>query len=187
MVSIRCNKYVRSELMKLDIHHVRIEPGIAEFEKELSNTQLTSLSISVAKLGMQLLDAKHGKIMTNLLNELANKINSSSPSPSFEFLEKICNNEGKSYTEVSSLFSELKGIDLPQFIELLRIERVKEILVYEDHTLIEISKLMMYKNPAQLTRMFKKATGLTPFYYKQLRKERLANIKKLSTSSIFLN
>lgn len=187
MVSIRCNKYVRSELMKLEIHTVRVEPGIVEFEKQLTEAQLNSLSISVAKLGMELLDAEHGEIMTNLLNELYKKIYSSDSNPTKDFLLTICKNQGKSYSEVSSLFSELKGIDLAQYIELRRVERVKEILVYEDHTLSTISTLMDYKNPAQLTRIFKKATGLTPFYYKQLRKERVANIKKLPPSSVSTN
>lgn len=181
MVSLRCNKLVRSELLKLGIRIVRIEPGEVEFEDALKQTQLVSLNERVSKLGMEILDDVQGELMTEVIEEIKKKIYSKNANPSMEFLEKTCDNAGHDFNVVTNLFSEVKGIHLPQYIVIQRIERVKEILVYEDWTLIQISKLLDYKNPAQLTRIFKKITGLTPFYYKQLRKERLAILKKVGS------
>lgn len=187
MVSLRCNNWVRSELNNLGICIVRIEPGMVELEDKLKADQLINLNKRISKLGMEILDAHQGKLMTEVIETIQTKIYSSDSNPTTNFLKKICKNLGHDYEVVSNLFSEVKGIDLPQYIVIQRIERVKEILVYEDWTLIRISKLLDYKNPAQLTRMFKNVTGLTPIYYKRLRKERLANVKEMSSTDSKLN
>jgi YesN/AraC family two-component response regulator len=80
---------------------------------------------------------------------------------------------GFDYSEITHLFSEVHGINLPQYIEVQQVERMKEMLLYEDLKVKDIAASLHYRNGAQLTRIFKKVTGLTPFYFKKLKEKRL--------------
>jgi len=184
MVSLRCQNSVQIELNNLGIQITKIEPGFIEFAEKLSAKQLKHFTKQVSKLGMEILDAKKDKLISEITEGIKIKTYSKKPKTSATYLNEICLNAGYNYQLVSDLFSEVKGINLNQYVAYQQIERMKEILLYEDVTVIEISKILQYKNAAQLTRMFKKITGLTPLYYKKLKKERLANVKKMSSSSI---
>jgi len=187
MVSLRCKKFVSSELSKLDTRVVSIESGYIHLEKSLAASQLIQLNKSVSKLGMEILDQKQSKIITEVMVEIFKTIDSNNPNLNNKVLQKICKTANSEYETVSRLFSELKGINLPQYIDFQRIEKVKELLLYEDWTLIKISKNQHFKNSTQLSRLFKKVTGLTPSFYKQLRKVRIANVMNANTSILLSN
>lgn len=86
---------------------------------------------------------------------------------------------GYDYTYLANTFSEVKGITIQQFIIMHKIERVKELLIYDDLNLTEISYKMHYSSVAHLSGQFKKVTGLTPTFYKQLKNKKKSNLEDL--------
>jgi AraC-like DNA-binding protein len=90
-----------------------------------------------------------------------------------EELKKI----GLHSTYLSNIFSEVKGITIQQFIINHKIERVKELLLYDEMNLSEIAYLLNYSSVAHLSGQFKKVTGLSPSYFKQLKKKRKSQLR----------
>jgi AraC-like DNA-binding protein len=99
--------------------------------------------------------------------------------PKINFSDFISEKIGYDYTYLSNIFSEVRGITLQQYIIMHRIEKVKELLLYDELTLTEISYRLQYSSVAHLSNQFKKVTGLTPSFYKQLKQKRRENLENL--------
>lgn len=173
MVSIRCKKLVGTELKKLGVIMPKINQGMVEFQEKLSASQESQFQKRILKLGFEVLDDTNSKLLdqiSTLITELIYKhpemLRKDYPAHLIEKLEF-------DYSEITNLFSEVHGINLPQYILIQQVERVKEMLLYEDLKVKEIAVLLHYKNGVQLTRIFKKITGLTPFYFKKMKEKRL--------------
>lgn len=171
MVSLRCKNHVRNELKVIGIPILKIGPGIVQLENKLSEADAIELNKRLLTLGMEILSAKQSVSMDYLLDEVEKNIYSNQPIPTNEFVLKLLSK--KEYKESSSLFSEVKGIELTEYMRIQQIERVKGMLIYDDYTIKQISEIVNFNNPGQLSRLFKKITGLTPSYYKTLKKGRI--------------
>jgi AraC-like DNA-binding protein len=160
---------VKSELGKLGIHHTKVELGETEIMEELSAEQRDNLSISLKNIGLELLDDKKNIMVERiktLIIELVHFNDEQIKTNLSDFLSEKLNHN---YTYISNLFSEIKGTSIEQFYLSNKIERVKELLVYDELSLTEIAYKLHYSSVAHLSNQFKKMTGLTPTHFKNLK------------------
>jgi|WetSurSiteA1Bulk_404760.scaffolds.fasta_scaffold02624_5 AraC-like DNA-binding protein len=172
MVCIRCKMVVKSELEKLGLHYTSVELGEADIMEDISNEQLVNLSIALRKTGLELMDDKKSilveKIKTTII-ELVHYTDEQIKTNLSDFLSEKLN---YNYTYLANLFSEVKGTTIEQFFLAHKIEKVKELLVYDELNLTEIADKLHYSSVAHLSNQFKKMTGLTPSHFKNLKHKR---------------
>ncbi|WP_198439709.1 helix-turn-helix domain-containing protein [Pareuzebyella sediminis] len=179
MVSLRCKMVVRQELQKLGLQYVHIELGTIEILEEITEVQRAQLRKNLKAYGLELLDDKRKIIIEKIKAAIITMVHHSDEFPKVNFSEYISEKLGYDYTYLATMFSEVKGITIQQFIIIHKIERVKELLLYDELNLTEISYKLRYSSVAHLSNQFKKVTGLTPSYYKKLKKKRFGNLEDL--------
>ena len=172
MVCIRCKMVVKSELEKLGVHYTSVELGEAEIKDDISTEQLVQLSIALNKTGLELMDDKKSilveKIKAAILEHVHYNEEQIKGSHSDYLSEKLNHN----YTYLANLFSEVKGTTIEKFYLSHKIEKVKELLVYNELSLTEIAFKLNYSSVSHLSNQFKKMTGLTPSHFKHLKHKR---------------
>jgi AraC-like DNA-binding protein len=179
MVSLRCKMMVKEELMKLGLKYVVIDLGVVEILEDITQEQREQLKKNLLRSGLELLDDKKSILIDKIKNVVIEMIHYSDELPKTNYSDYISEKIGYDYTYLSNIFSEVKGITLQQFIIIHRIERVKELLLYNELNLTEISYKLQYSSVAHLSNQFKKVTGLSPSFYKQLKKKRMGNLENL--------
>lgn len=179
MVSLRCKMAVKEELKKLGIHYVNVDLGTIEILEDITDLQREQLRESLMKSGLELLDDNRKIIIEKIKAVIIEMIHYSDELPKVNYSDYISEKLGYDYTYLANTFSEVKGITIQQFIIMNKIERIKELLLYNELNLTEISYLLHYSSVSHLSNQFKKITGLTPSYYKKLKKKRLKNLEDI--------
>lgn len=157
---------VKAELEKLGLHPVHIGLGEAALqESELNGEQLKKVQEQLAQLGFELIDDKKSKLIEQVKTLVVELVHYSEPLQ-VKYSAYISDKLKQDYSSLSKLFSEVEGITIEHFIISQKIERVKELLVYDEMSLSEIADIMGYSSVAHLSAQFKKVTGLTPTFYK---------------------
>jgi AraC-like DNA-binding protein len=170
---------VKEELAKLDLHYVVVDLGVVDILENITQTQHDEFKKNLAISGLELLDDKKSVLIERIKNVIIEMIHYSDELPKVNYSDFISKKLNYDYTYLSNLFSEVKGITIQQFIIIHKIERVKELLLYRELNLTEISYLMQYSSVAHLSNQFKKITGLSPSYYKRMQKLRSANLENI--------
>jgi len=170
---------VKEELKHLDLNYTNIELGMIELQDDISDLQRKKLKENLLKIGLILLDDKKSILIEKIKNVIVEMIHYSDELPKVNYSEYISTKLGYDYTYLANTFSEVKGITIQQYIIINKIERVKELLIYGELNLTEISYKMHYSSVAHLSNQFKRITGLTPSFYKQLKNKRKANLEDL--------
>jgi AraC-like DNA-binding protein len=172
MVCIRCKMVVKSELQKLGLHYIIVNLGEAEIMEEITPEQIANLRVDLKKSGLELMDDKKSilveKIKTSII-ELVHYTDDQIRSNLSDYLSEKLNHD---YTYLANLFSEVKGTTIENFYLTHKIEKVKELLVYDELSLTEIAWKMHYSSVSHLSNQFKKMTGLTPSHFKNLKHKR---------------
>lgn len=179
MVSLRCKIVVKQELQKIGLHCERIELGSIEIMEKISDQQRRKLAKNLKKYGLYLLDDKRNILIEKIKVVIIEMIHYMDDLPPVNYSDYISEKLGYDYTYLANTFSEVKGTTIQQFIIKHKIERVKELLLYEDLSLTEISYQMHYSSVAHLSSQFKKITGLTPSYFKSMKKKKLKNLEDI--------
>ena len=179
MVCIRCKMVVKAELEKLGLHYIVVELGEAEIMESISEEQHDQFKEALLKSGLELLDNKKSVLIQKIKNVIIEVIHYSEEPLAINFSDHLSQKLNHNYTYLANLFSEVQGTTIEKFIIAHKIERVKELLVYNELTLTEIAYLMHYSSVAHLSAQFKKITGLTPSHFKQLREKRLTMLENL--------
>lgn len=179
MVSLRCKIVVKQELQKLGIHCSRIDLGTIETIEDLSDTQRQDLEKNLKKYGLYLLDDKRNILIEKIKVAIIEMIHYSDELPTVNYSDYISEKLGYDYTYLANTFSEVKGTTIQQFTINHKIERAKELLLYEDLSLTEISYRLHYSSVAHLSSQFKKITGLTPSYFKAMKRKKLKNLEDI--------
>jgi AraC-like DNA-binding protein len=179
MVSLRCKMAVREELLKIGLTPVSIDLGIVDILENISQAQQEQLQKNLLKIGLELLDDKRSILIEKIKNVIIELIHYSDEAPKVNYSDYISEKLNYDYTYLSNIFSEVKGITIQQFIILHKIEKVKELLLYDELNLTEISYKLHYSSVAHLSNQFKKVTGLTPSYFKNLKQKRNSNLENL--------
>lgn len=179
MVSLRCKMMVKEELIKLGLKYVFIDLGTIEILEDITPEQRTLLKANLLKSGLELLDDKRAILIEKIKNVITEMIHYSDEFPTVNYSDYISKKLNLDYTYLSNLFSEVKGITLQQYIIINKIEKVKELLLYDELNLTEISYKLHYSSVAHLSNQFKKITGVSPSFYKQLKRKRQANLENM--------
>jgi AraC-like DNA-binding protein len=174
MVSLRCKMMVKDELKKLGLHYIVVELGTVEIMEDLTDQMREVLRINLAQSGLELLDDKKSILIEKIKNLIIEMIHYSDNLPEVNYSTYISDKLGYDYTYLANVFSEIQGTTIQQYIIVNKIELVKELLLYGELNLTEISYKLNYSSVAHLSNQFKKVTGLTPTFFKNLKdKKRL--------------
>lgn len=179
MVCIRCKMVVKEELKKLGLHYTTVELGEVDVIEDMSVEQQDQFKVALLKSGLELLDDKKAVLIQKIKNVIVELVHYSEEPLTINFSDYLSQKLNHNYTYLANLFSEVQGTTIEQFIIAHKIERVKELLVYNELNLTEIAYLMHYSSVAHLSAQFKKVTGLTPSHFKQLRDKRLNMLENL--------
>ena len=179
MVSLRCKIVVRDELKKLGLENAVVDLGIVEIPGNVTAEQHDQLQANLRKSGLELLDDNRAILIERIKNVIIEMIHFSDEIPKVNYSDYISEKLDYDYTYLSNIFSEAKGTTIQQFIIMHKIEKVKELLLYDELNLTEISYKLHYSSVAHLSNQFKKITGLSPSFFKQLKKGRKSNLEDL--------
>ncbi len=172
MVCIRCKMVVKEELTKLGLHYTVVELGEVEIMENMSASQHDQFKTALLKSGLELMDDKKSVLIQQIKNVIVELVHYSEEPSTMNFSNFLSQKLNHDYTYLANLFSEVQGTTIEKFLIAHKIERVKELLVYNELNLTEIAYLMHYSSVAHLSTQFKKVTGLTPSHFKQLKDKR---------------
>lgn len=180
MVCDRCLRTVKNILEKNNILYSRIELGEIDTVEQISVTKLMEFKLELESEGFELIDGKNGKIIERIKNIIIEHIHyNKNHDKKLNFSQLLENKLLKDYTYISNLFSETEGITIEKYIILQKVERVKELLVYDELSLSEIAFQMNYSSVAHLSSQFKKTTGLTPTYFRTIKEHKRKTLDKV--------
>jgi len=181
MVSLRCKMVVKEELKKLGLHFIVVDLGEIEIMEDISEDQRENLKTALLDSGLELMDDKKKKavLIEKVKSVIIEMVHYADELPKINYSDYISEKLKYDYTYLSNLFSEVKGITIQQFIIIHKIERVKELLLYDELNLTEISYRMQYSSVAHLSNQFKKITGLTPSEFRHLKDRHRNPIEEL--------
>lgn len=172
MVSTRCEQAVKEELKKLGLHYILVNLGEVEIMETISALQRGQLKVALLNSGLELMDDKRATLIEEVKKVIINIVYNSSEIGKTNFSEFLSEKLNHDYTYLANLFSEVQGITIEQFIIFHKVERVKELIIYDELNITEIAWKMNYSSVAHLSNQFKKVTGLTPSYFKKLKERR---------------
>jgi AraC-like DNA-binding protein len=170
---------VKEELKKLGIPFVAVDLGMVETSEDITVEELEFLKFKLRKLGLELLENKKSILIEKIKAVIIDMIHNAPELTKTNYSDHIGEKLGYNYTYLANTFSEVNGITIQQFIIVHKIERVKELILYDELNLTEISYKLNYSSPAHLSNQFKKVTGLTPSYYKKMKEKRNRNLENL--------
>lgn len=168
MVCNRCISAVSTLLAELKISFISVQLGEVLLQKELSQKQINALKTGLAELGFELLDDAKKKIIEKIKNIIVKHVHHSEGNEPYNLSEILSSSLHKDYSYLSNLFSEVEGITIEKYFINQKIEKTKELLVYDELSLSEIAFQLNYSSVAHLSSQFKKVTGLTPSHFKKL-------------------
>lgn len=172
MVSIRCKMVVKAALDSMGLHYTSVDLGEADVIEELTTEQLDTLRKLLLVSSLLLMDDKKSMLIEKIKNVIVDMVHYSDEFPSCNFSDYLTEKLHHEYHYMAGLFSEFTGITIEHFIIAHKIEKVKELLLYDELNLTEISYKLQYSSVAHLSNQFKKVTGLTPTYFKNLKEFR---------------
>jgi AraC-like DNA-binding protein len=170
---------VKSELEKLGLKYTFIELGEAEITGEISVDISGKLDAALKKQGLELMDDKKSMLIEKIKTVIIELIHYSDYPLKINLSDHLTSKIKYDYTYLANLFSEVQGTTIEHFFIYHKIERVKELLVYDELNLKEIAYKLHYSSVAHLSNQFKKVTGLTPSHFKQLKHKRRISLENI--------
>jgi AraC-like DNA-binding protein len=160
---------VKYELDKLGLHYTRVELGEVEILEDLSDMQQNNLNDALKSCGLELMDDKKSILVEKIKAVIIELVHYTDDMIKINLSDYISQKLNHNYSYLSNLFSEVKGTSIEKFYLENKIEKVKELLVYDELNLTEIAYKLHYSSVAHLSSQFKKMTGLTPSHFKDLK------------------
>jgi len=179
MVSIRCKMMVKEELKKLGLHYVTVDLGEVDIMENITSEQREQIKIALLRSGLELMDDKRAMLIEKIKNVIIEMVHHTDELPKINFSDFLAEKLDYDYTYLANLFSETEGTTIEQFILLHKIERVKELIIYDELNLTEIAWKLHYSSVAALSNQFKKMTGLTPTFFKSLKHKRRSTLENV--------
>lgn len=172
---------VKDELKKLDLHYI-VDMGEADIMEDITAEQREQIRVALLASGLELMDDKRAVLIEKIKNVIIEMVHYTDELPKVNFSDYLSEKLNHDYTYMANLFSEIQGTTIEKFIITHKIERVKELIIYDEVNLTEIAWMMHYSSVAHLSNQFKKITGLTPSHFKQLKVKRRSPIEDLGNS-----
>jgi AraC-like DNA-binding protein len=176
MESDRCITMVKSKLNKLGVSYKSVDLGEVELSKNVSKEKLELIDLALRDVGFELMGDKKSSIVEMITAAIHQWTYFLDTIPKPNFSDYISKKVNRDYTYLSNLFTDVQGITIEKYIISQKIERVKEMIVYDELSLSDIAFRLQYSSVAHLSTQFKKVTGLTPSSFKQLRNMRHGKI-----------
>ncbi len=180
MVSLRCKILVKEALRNLGLHFIVVDLGVVEIMENISDEQREQLKANLLGSGLELMDNKRAILIEKIKNVIVEMVHHAEELPKTNFSDFISKKLDHDYTYLANLFSEVQGTTIEQFIISHKIERIKELIIYDELNITEIANKMNYSSVAHLSTQFKKMTGLTPSHFKALKNKRRSPIEEIS-------
>jgi len=168
MTSLQCKSIVKEELKKLGLRHMIIGLGLVELYGNVTEKQLDQLKRNLHSVGMELQNDRKNILIERIKDLINEMINYAEEPPKTNYSDYISEKLNYDYTYLSNVFSSVKGMTIQHFIIINKIEKAKELLLNDDLNVTEISYKLHYSSVAHLSNQFKKITGLSPSFYKQI-------------------
>jgi len=169
MVCSRCVMVVQSEMDKLGIPPNNIKLGEVTLDRELSKAEKNAVGSALARVGFELIDDRKSRLIEQIKTAIINLVHHQEGDKKYNLSNVLSQALNHEYSYLSNLFSEVEGTTIEKYFIAQKIEKVKELLVYDELTLSEIAHLLNYSSVAYLSNQFKKVTGLTPSHFKQIK------------------
>jgi len=179
MVSIRCQMIVKEELKKLGLHYISVKLGEVDVMEKITKEQRLQVKEALLRSGLELMDDKNAMLIEKIKNVIIEMVHYSDEIPKTNFSVYLSGKLNYDYTYLSNLFSETEGTTIEHFIMLHKIERVKELIIYDELNLTEIAYKLHYSSVAHLSNQFKKITGLTPSFFKSLKHKKRITLENV--------
>jgi AraC-like DNA-binding protein len=172
---------VKEELKKLGLHYI-VDMGEADIMEDITPEQREQIRAALLESGLELMDDKKAVLIEKIKKVIIEMVHFTDELPKVNFSEYLSEKLNHDYTYMANLFSEVQGTTIEKFIISHKIERVKELIIYDEVNLTEIAWMMHYSSVAHLSNQFKKITGLTPSHFKQLKVKRRSPIEDIGES-----
>jgi AraC-like DNA-binding protein len=179
MVCGRCKMVVKSELDKLGLQTISVELGEIELQDAITDNQKEVLLKNLQDLGFDFIDDKKSKTIEKIKNLIVDLVHHKNNELKINLSDYLVKSINQDYSTLSNLFSEIENNTIEKYFISQKIERVKELLNYNELSLSEIADMLNYSNVAHLSNQFKKITGFTPTYFKQLKDKKRIDIENL--------
>jgi AraC-like DNA-binding protein len=170
---------VKDELKKLGIVYSNISLGQVELPEDIDASQMERFRIALKQSGLELMDDKKSVLIEKIKDVIIEMVHYEEELPKVNFSEYLTQKLSYNYTYLANLFSETEGTTIEHFIIIHKIERVKELIIYDELNLTEIAWKLHYSSVAHLSNQFKKITGLTPSFFKSLKDKKRDNLENL--------
>lgn len=179
MVSQRCIMAVKEALKLLELHFVIVEMGIVDIMEDITISQSEKLKMALFASGLELMEDKKAVLLEKIKNAIIEIVHFSDELPKVNFSDYLSEKLKYDYTYLANIFTEIQGITIEKYLIALKIEMVKELIMYDQLNLTEIAWKMRYSSVAHLSNQFKKITGLTPSHFKKLKDEQHIPIENI--------
>jgi AraC-like DNA-binding protein len=179
MVSNRCKIAVKEVLRNLGLHFILVDLGEVEIMEDISAGQREQLKIALLKSGLELMDDKRSILIEKIKNTIIQMVHYTDSILKVNFSDFLSEKLNYDYTYLANLFSEVQGTTIEHFIISHKIERIKELIIYDELNITEIAFKMNYSSVAHLSNQFKKVTGLTPSHFKQMKDKKHNPIEEI--------
>ncbi len=179
MVSTRCKLTVKEILKKFGLHFVVVDLGEVEIMEELNAAELQLLQGVLSESGLELMDNKRAILIERIKNIIIEMVHHTEEMIKVNFSDYLTGKLDHDYTYMANLFSEVQGTTIEQFIISHKVERIKELIIYNELNITEIAWKLNYSSVAHLSNQFKKATGLSPTHFKQLKDKKRKSIDEI--------
>lgn len=179
MVSIRCKMMVKEELKKLGLHFIVVDLGEVEIMENLTGEQWEQLKTALHNCGLELMDDKKAILIAKIKSVVVEMVHYAEELPKTNFSDYLSEKLHHDYTYMANLFSEVQGSTIEQYIIFHKVERIKELIIYDELNITEIAWKMNYSSVAHLSNQFKKITGLAPSHFKKLKDKRRIPIEEI--------
>ena len=179
MVCDRCIMVVQNELEKLGLDAKNIKLGEVILSKEITSLEKENLSKTLEPLGFEVIDDKKGRIIEKIKNIIIDLVHHQDSDVKTNLSDVLSDKLHHDYNYLSNLFSEVEGTTIEKYFIAQKVEKVKELLVYDELSLSEIANRLNYSGVAYLSNQFKKVTGLTPSHFKQIKEDKRKPLDKV--------
>jgi AraC-like DNA-binding protein len=170
---------VKEELKKLGLHYVSLDLGEVDILESITPEQRELLKVALLKSGLVVMDDKKSMLIEKVKNVIIEMIHYTEEAPKINFSVFLAEKLNYDYTYLASLFSETEGRTIEQFVLLHKIERIKELIIYDELNLTDIAFKLHYSSVAALSNQFKKMTGLTPSFFKSIKGKRRQSLEDI--------
>jgi len=170
---VQCKKEMLEQLDQLGLHYGELEKGELEITEDVDYDQIVKLKTNLVNSGLELVDDRKSNLVQKIKNVITETIQNTDVQLKTNFSVYLSEKLNYDYTYLSTLFSEMTGVTIEQYLISQRIERVKELLIYDEMNLTQISYLLNYSSVAHLSNQFKKVTGLTPSFFKYMKQRKM--------------